>query len=207
MRRTKEDAAKTREEVLTAAADVFYENGVSGSSLEKIAQRAGVTRGAIYWHFKDKAEVLTALHKEIRLPQETIVDYAIEHGHDDPLGLIEQGTIQVLQNLAKDEHLQQIFAIMILGCEFTKHRSDAAQRIVTANQQMFGKLERLLEMSDQQTALAPLWTPDAAARAIQCSMNGLLAEWLRTGKSFPLVDVGERLIRSLVGSMRNGGKQ
>lgn len=205
MRRTKEDAAKTREEVLSAAADVFYENGVSGSSLEKIAQRAGVTRGAIYWHFKDKAEVLTALHKEIRLPQETIVDYAIEHGHDDPLGLIEQGTIQVLQNLAKDEHLQQIFAIMILGCEFTKHRSDAAQRIVTANQQMFGKLERLLEMSDQQAALAPLWTPDAAARAIQCSMNGLLAEWLRTGKSFPLVDVGERLIRSLVGSMRNNG--
>lgn len=203
MRRTKEDAAKTREEVLTAAADVFYENGVSGSSLEKIAQRAGVTRGAIYWHFKDKAEVLTALHKEIRLPQETIVDYAIEHGHDDPLGLIEQGTIQVLQNLAKDEHLQQIFAIMILGCEFTKQPSDAAQRIVTANQQMFGKLERLLEMSDQQNALAPLWTPDAAARAIQCSMNGLLAEWLRTGKSFPLVDVGERLIRSLVGSMRH----
>ncbi|MGV1758733.1 TetR family transcriptional regulator [Rhizobium sp. P44RR-XXIV] len=205
MRRTKEDAAKTREEVLTAAADVFYENGVSGSSLEKIAQRAGVTRGAIYWHFKDKAEVLTALHKEIRLPQETIVDYAIEHGHDDPLGLIEQGTVQVLQNLARDEHLQQIFAIMILGCEFTKQPSDAAQRIVTANQQMFGKLERLLEMSDQQNALAPLWTPDAAARAIQCSMNGLLAEWLRTGKSFPLVDVGERLIRSLVGSMRHGG--
>ncbi|MFJ6326362.1 MULTISPECIES: TetR family transcriptional regulator [unclassified Rhizobium] len=205
MRRTKEDAAKTRDEVLAAAADIFYENGVSGSSLEKIAQRAGVTRGAIYWHFKDKAEVLTALHSEIRLPQETIVDYAIEHGHDDPLGLIEQGTVQVLQNLAKDEHLQQVFAIMILGCEFTKHRSDAAQRIVTANQQMFGKLQRLIEMADQQKTLTPLWTPDAAARAIQCSMNGLLAEWLRSSKSFSLVDIGERLIHSLVGSMRLKG--
>ncbi|WP_267552553.1 TetR family transcriptional regulator [Rhizobium rhizogenes] len=204
MRRTKEDAAKTREEVLTAAAEIFYENGVSGSSLEKIAQRAGVTRGAIYWHFKDKAEVLTALHSEIRLPQEAIVDYAIEHGHDDPLGLIEQGAIEVLHILANDEHQQRVFAIMILGCEFTEHLSDAAQRIITANEEMFGKLQKLIEMADQQGTLASRWTINAAARALQCSMNGLFAEWLRSGKSFPLVDVGDRLIRSLVGSMRHG---
>jgi AcrR family transcriptional regulator len=203
MRRTKEDAAKTREEVLAAAAEIFYENGVSGSSLEKIAQRAGVTRGAIYWHFKDKAEVLTALHSEIRLPQEAMVDYAIEHGHDDPLGLIEQGTIEVLQILVNDEHQQRVFAIMILGCEFTEHLSDAAQRIMTANTEMFGKLQKLIEMADEQSSLAPLWTADSAARAIQCSMNGLLAEWLRSGKSFPLVDIGERLIRSLIRSMRD----
>ncbi|WP_349956619.1 TetR family transcriptional regulator [Rhizobium sp. ZPR3] len=202
MRRTKEDAAKTREEVLAAAAEIFYENGVSGSSLEKIAQRAGVTRGAIYWHFKDKAEVLTALHSEIRLPQEAMVDYAIEHGHDDPLGLIEQGTIEVLQILVNDEHQQRVFAIMILGCEFTEHLSDAAQRIITANAEMFGKLQKLIEMADEQSSLAALWTADSAARAIQCSMNGLLAEWLRSGKSFPLVDVGERLVRSLIRSMR-----
>jgi TetR/AcrR family acrAB operon transcriptional repressor len=36
-------------------------------------------------------------------------------------------------------------------------------------------------------------------------MNGLFAEWLRSGKSFAVVDVGERLIRSLVGSMRRSG--
>jgi TetR/AcrR family acrAB operon transcriptional repressor len=33
-------------------------------------------------------------------------------------------------------------------------------------------------------------------------MNGLFAEWLRSGKSFPVVDVGEKLVRSLIGSMR-----
>src|SRR5260221_11542390 len=104
MRRTKEDAAKTREEVLTAAAEVFYESGVSGSSLDKIAKRAGVTRGAIYWHFKDKAEVLTALHSQIKLPQEAIITDALEYGHDDPLGLIEAGSMSGLHILAEDEH-------------------------------------------------------------------------------------------------------
>ncbi|AYG60990.1 TetR family transcriptional regulator [Rhizobium jaguaris] len=202
MRRTKEDAAKTREEVLAAAAQVFYENGVSGSSLDKIAKRAGVTRGAIYWHFKDKAELLTALHSEIRLPQEAIVDHALEHGHDDPLGLIEQGSIEVLHILANDEQQQRIFAIMILGCEFTEDPSDVAQRIVTANAEMYEKLQKLIDMADRQGKLASAWTVDAAARAFQCSMNGLFAEWLRSGKSFPVVDVGEKLVRSLIGSMR-----
>ncbi|MBB3611741.1 TetR family transcriptional regulator [Rhizobium sp. BK602] len=202
MRRTKEDAAKTREEVLAAAAAVFYEHGVSGSSLEKIASRAGVTRGAIYWHFKDKAEVLTALHSEIRLPQETIVDGALEHGHDDPLGLIEEQSIGVVQLLADDEHQQRIFAIMILGCEFTEIRSDAAQRIITANAEMYEKLKKLIDMADRQGTLASCWTVDTAARAFQCSMNGLFGEWLRTNKSFSVVDVGERLVRSLIGSMR-----
>lgn len=202
MRRTKEDAAKTREEVLAAAAEVFYEFGVSGSSLDKIAKRAGVTRGAIYWHFKDKSEVLTALHSEIRLPQEAIVSDALEHGHDDPLGLIERGSIEVLQLLAEDEHQQRIYAIMTLGCEFTEDLSDAAQRIVTANAGMYAKLQRLIELADRQDMLSPEWTVDTAARAFQCSMNGLFAEWLRSGKSFPVVQVGEKLVRSLIASMR-----
>jgi hypothetical protein len=33
-------------------------------------------------------------------------------------------------------------------------------------------------------------------------MNGLFAEWLRSGKSFPVIDVGERLVHSMIGSMR-----
>ncbi|MEZ2222143.1 TetR family transcriptional regulator [Rhizobium sp. RCC_161_2] len=202
MRRTKEDAAKTREEVLAAAAEVFFENGVSGSSLDKIARRAGVTRGAIYWHFKDKAEVLTALHSEIRLPQEELVDHAIEHGHDDPLSLIEQASIEVVHILANDEQQQRIFAIMILGCEFTEDPSETAQRIITANAEMYEKLQKLIDMADRQGKLAPGWTVDTAARAFQCCMNGLFAEWLRSGKSFPVIDVGERLVRSVIGSIR-----
>lgn len=202
MRRTKEDAAKTREEVLAAAAEVFYENGVSGSTLDKIARRAGVTRGAIYWHFKDKAEVLTALHSEIRLPQEDLVDHALEHGHDDPLSLIEQASIEVVHILANDEHQQRIFAIMILGCEFTEDPSDAALRIITANAEMYEKLQKLFDMANRQGKLAPGWTVDTAARAFQCCMNGLFAEWLRSSKSFPVTDVGERLVRSVIGSMR-----
>ena len=56
VRRTKEDAVATRNSLLDAAERVFYDKGVSRASLGDIAQAAGATRGAIYWHFKDNAD-------------------------------------------------------------------------------------------------------------------------------------------------------
>ena len=60
-RRTKEDAQKTRELLIEAAENVFYDKGVSKASLSDIAESAGVTRGAIYWHFKNKHDVFEAM--------------------------------------------------------------------------------------------------------------------------------------------------
>jgi AcrR family transcriptional regulator len=53
-RRTKEAAAITREHLLDAAERVFRERGVAGSTLGEVAAKAGMTRGAVYWHFRDK---------------------------------------------------------------------------------------------------------------------------------------------------------
>ena len=60
-RRTKEDAEATRNALLDAAERVFYDKGVSRASLDDIAREAGTTRGAIYWHFKDKADLFNAM--------------------------------------------------------------------------------------------------------------------------------------------------
>lgn len=57
MRRTKEDAELTKQTILKAAVDVFTERGVAKASLEEIARKADVTRGAVYWHFKNKMEI------------------------------------------------------------------------------------------------------------------------------------------------------
>lgn len=65
MRRTKEDADKTREAILKAALTVFYTKGVSRSTLADIGKEAGVTRGAVYWHFKDKVDLFLQLHQHM----------------------------------------------------------------------------------------------------------------------------------------------
>ena len=60
-RKTKDDAEKTRQAVLEAALDVFSERGYARTTFDEIAARAGFTKGAIYWYFKNKVDLLSAL--------------------------------------------------------------------------------------------------------------------------------------------------
>ena len=58
MRRTAEDAARTRVALLEAALESFEEKGWRGATFEHVARRAGVTRGAVHHHFRDKRALL-----------------------------------------------------------------------------------------------------------------------------------------------------
>lgn len=61
VRKTKEETENTKMRILNAALDCFYENGFSKTSFDEIANRINMTKGAVYWHFKDKAELLASL--------------------------------------------------------------------------------------------------------------------------------------------------
>ena len=65
MRRTKEQAEETRKAILKSAFWMFTENEYSQVSLNSIAERAGLTKGAFYWHFKNKNDVLLSLVREM----------------------------------------------------------------------------------------------------------------------------------------------
>ncbi len=202
MKRTKDDTARTRALVLNAAADAFYENGVSRTSLDQVARRAGLTRGAIYWHFKDKGDLLAALHSDTMLPQERLMEETIARAAEQPLETIESGGIRFLEDFAADERQQKVHAIVTLGCEFVGESRETIARIVSADADMYLRLKSILQMAETNGDLDRNWTSETAARALQCSMAGLLSEWLKTGKAFPLIEVGTLLIRSLIQSFR-----
>lgn len=64
MRKTKAEAQKTREQLLQSALDTFFLHGVAKTTLQAIARNAGVTRGALYWHFKNKEELFEELFRQ-----------------------------------------------------------------------------------------------------------------------------------------------
>ena len=100
VRKTKEDAELTRQRIIDAAREVFLARGVSRSTLEHIAARAGVTRGAVYWHFSNKTDLFHAMREQVFLPLiDRMDDTLLVEGSEDPLTRIENflcGTIQVL---------------------------------------------------------------------------------------------------------------
>ena len=69
-RKTKEESIKTRSLLLEAALDVFSEKSFSDVTLSEIAERVGMTKGALYWHFKNKSDLLSKLIGEIFLDSE-----------------------------------------------------------------------------------------------------------------------------------------
>lgn len=79
-------ALQTRDRIIDAAEDVFRAKGVSSTSLADVADAANVTRGAIYWHFKNKADLFDAMCQRIRLPMSTLCAAMPEEMASDPLG-------------------------------------------------------------------------------------------------------------------------
>src|SRR5258706_330493 len=91
-RRTKEEAQETRNRLIDAAERVFQEKGVAHASLEEIAAAAEVTRGAIYWHFKDKAELFDAMMQRVVLPVDAMLAGADCCEEANPLELLRRAT-------------------------------------------------------------------------------------------------------------------
>jgi AcrR family transcriptional regulator len=57
----RQQADRTREQLLQTARGVFIEKGYAATSLEEVVSRAGMTRGALYHHFKDKRALFDAV--------------------------------------------------------------------------------------------------------------------------------------------------
>ena len=79
-RKCKEDAEKTRQAVIEAALDVFSEKGYAKATFDEIAARAGFTKGAVYWYFRNKADLVAALNVEYMERKRT------ENSEEIPLG-------------------------------------------------------------------------------------------------------------------------
>jgi len=128
VRRTKEEALATRNRILDAAEHVFFEKGVSHTSLADIAQHAGVTRGAIYWHFANKSELFDAMFDRVLLPIDELKKAPADALRADPLGNVRTILIWCLLGVARDPQLRRVFSILFLKCEYVADMETLLQR-------------------------------------------------------------------------------
>ena len=132
---------------MDAALRVFRDQGVAHTSLEEVAASAGVTRGAVYWHFNDKADLFTALCERGQLPMEAMLVSAGETRHADPLGALRKLMIDGLTRLATDPRTQAVFDVIFHKCEFAAEFASIAKRQHTADSGCLVNVERLLKQA------------------------------------------------------------
>jgi TetR/AcrR family acrAB operon transcriptional repressor len=185
-RKTKEEAQETRNRILDAAEAVFHERGVAHASLDQIAQAAGVTRGAIYWHFKDKADLFEAMMDRVTLPLEDILARAGEGAHADPLALLRLCTTDVLLRTARDRHLQRVFDIAYHKCEYVGDAAGVRDRHIASQQQCLRQIEKGFKACVAAGVLPATVHPREAAMGALSLVSGLIANWVLSPKGFAL---------------------
>lgn len=111
MRRTKEEAEATRTQIIKSALSLFAANGPAATNLNSVAEAAGVTKGAIYWHFKNKWDLLDAILTYFTVPVNTFGLESEDAMQADPLGDIRNMVVSLLRNVAINEVYRQVFTL------------------------------------------------------------------------------------------------
>jgi TetR/AcrR family transcriptional regulator, acrAB operon repressor len=185
VRRTKEESEQTRRQILGAARGVFARQGVTRTTLEQIAQAAGVTRGAIYWHFADKTALFYAMREQVSLPMIDRTGFAwFPADSADPLASIERFVLEVLKMLETDGATRQTFQIMGFKCEYVGELERELDLHNNRCTELYAKLTQVYRRAERARQLRPGLRPAAAALATCSFLIGLVRLWLmdRNGK-------------------------
>ncbi|CAE6896036.1 MULTISPECIES: TetR family transcriptional regulator [Pseudomonas] len=184
MRRTKEDAEKTRHTILAAAEHLFLERGVAHTSLEQVARHAGVTRGAVYWHFQNKAHLFHEMLNQVRLPLEPLAQQLAEVDGLVSLQLLRDLCIEAMANLVLDDQRRRILTVLLRRCEFTEELREAEERHEAFVNQFIALCEQQFALPSVQPLLQPGITSRLASRALHAMLVGLFSDWLRDPNLF-----------------------
>lgn len=112
-RKTKQEAENTRNTILNAATQVLLVRGIARTHLDDIAREAGLTRGAIYWHFANKANLLNTLWKDLIDKNDFLFQVMGCADEFDPLGFLVEQLFIFLEKMPANARRQRLFQLFL----------------------------------------------------------------------------------------------
>ena len=172
-RKTKAEAALTRHRIVECARIVFSRDGVTNTSLEHVAKEAGVTRGAVYWHFRNKADLFMAVRQETGI----LLRFA-DFKSGDALRRLECGLHEALRRLAEDKQARETYEVMLWKCEYVGEFAGVRKDLMSASSLFLTEVTELYDEAVRMKQAPANLDPALAARETLCFYAGLLKLWL-----------------------------
>ncbi|MBJ9976875.1 TetR family transcriptional regulator [Pseudomonas sp. S75] len=194
VRRTKEEAQETRALIIEAAERAFYKRGVARTTLADIAEIAGVTRGAIYWHFSNKAELVEALLDRLHETHDHLARAGESEDEPDPLGCMRKLLVQVFNELVLDPRTRRINEILHHKCEFTDEMCEIREQRQGAVVECHEGIARTLANASRRGQLPGDLDTERAAVAIYAYIDGVIGRWLLLPNSFDLLSEAQKWV-------------
>ncbi|WP_017347847.1 multidrug efflux transporter transcriptional repressor AcrR [Pantoea sp. A4] len=201
-RKTKAQALETRQQILDAAVELFSHQGVSATSLAEIAAAAGVTRGAIYWHFKNKADLLHAIWLETDAGLDSVeLEYQTKYP-GDPLSVLRSMLIYLFEATAKDPQRRALMEIIFHKCEFVGEMAALQHIQQTLLLACYDKIEEILRECIEAGQLPATLNTRQAALIMRGYVNGMMESWLFTPETFDLAEDAPQLVETFIDMLR-----
>ncbi len=207
MRRTAEAAEATRVALIETGVLTFAEVGYHAARLDDVAERAGVTRGAVYHHFGDKPGLLAAIVDRFVGPFDQSVDQSVDRVIDgavtsvdrqEPIDrALERLIVEPLALVESDRHAAAFFELVMLRAAGVSEL-DAVR--MHRRENVTGRIEALsatLGEGAREGRIREDIEPDAIARHIASVQYGVLATWIEFGRTYSLADAGRIAARLL----------
>lgn len=203
-RKTKEEALETRDRLLDAAGQVFCEKGVTNTSLCEISKAAGVTRGAIYWHFRNKTDLLEALWERTKMPLDEY--WAVDcctMSEPDPLGRIRNNAVAMLKRAVTDDRTRQVYNILFHKCESVKEAQPILARRKASRSECAPKIQTFFEAAKQAGQLPAELDPRTAMIGFFSYIDGLIYNWFIHPEIIPLADLAEHFVDTYIAGLQH----
>jgi len=182
---------------------VFLKKGVARTSRADVADAAGVTRVAIYWHFKNKADLFTAMMDRVSLPMEAMVAHAGDKDIADPLMYVRRCALAVLNRVTSDPQSRRVAEISRYKVEYADEMAPLRARHIECRTECLGNIEHGLRNAAKKGLLAPSVNPRLAAVGLHALVDGLITNWVLDTHYLPLAQKAEPLIDSYLNGLKS----
>lgn len=200
-RRTPEEAAQTRQQLIDTGLQLFSRQGIENTTLKQIAQAAGVTHGALYWHFRNRADLLLQIHHAHELPFEAQYLEQCQGVQQDALAALRQYIKGVLVGFARDPAAAAIYRVFYMPATPVADLAEVATELDDNRALWLEQLRFFLKQARKQKQLRKDGSAASQALVMQAALSGLLQEWLRTEGGFDLQHEGLKLVEILLAGL------
>lgn len=177
-RRLKKDALETRARLLESALDIMSEKAFPNVTMKEIAERVGMSKGAIYWHFKNKDDVLLSLIEDIwtRFNEEFTHQLASLKSLDDMHGYFREK----MQGPSRNEWNRKISRLMLRQQEWPAEIRERVCSIVRGRMERERqRIEELLSAAVDEGSIRKDLSPEDLAMLISVTFQGIFLYRLR----------------------------
>jgi TetR/AcrR family transcriptional repressor of mexAB-oprM operon len=199
VKRTATQSQQTRQQILLAAVEVFAEQGYASPGLSEIAARANVTRGAVYFHFKDKAHVFAEVCRLVAWgspPHES----SKRSEPVSPTNRLRCLISDWVADLGEDGLKRRILDLLLHKTEWTQANEDFRAELRRANDRHRCQIEVALGQAHEQgeIELPPGFDACQASKALKAALLGMVSFKLRHPQGFDLDSAAQWLTSSLL---------